>query len=63
MSSLPEIHYLNVAPKKHTAEGIVLVISLALLFVLLTVLLGHPKPPPPATDAMPGHVSSLAHSR
>ena len=58
MLPTPEIYYLNVAPKKHTGEGLALVAALILLFVLLIAFVGHPKPPPHSRDVTPAHASS-----
>lgn len=57
MSSTPEVYYFRVAPRKHTGEGILILVTLAALFVLLAVLVGHPKPPPHAEIPVPAHAS------
>ena len=58
-----EIFYLHVAPRKHTAEGITLLVTLAVLFVLLVLLVGHPKPPAHSRDLTPAHASSVTDPR
>ena len=42
----PEVYWIHVVPRKRTGETITLLITLAALFLLLVLLLGHPVPPP-----------------
>ena len=54
-----EIFYLEVPPKHRTGEAIMLLAALALLFVLLAVLVGHPKPAPHPQTKGPAHTSAV----
>jgi hypothetical protein len=52
-----------VPKRQHKGEVSALLVMLALLFVLLALLLGHPKPPAPMHDALPRHAVSQSPTR
>lgn len=63
LATAPEVFYIHVPPKKRTGETVALLVTLILLFLLLVVFVGHPKPPPHAQDVAPAHASSLPDRR
>ncbi len=55
MNPAPEIHWIHVVPKSHRAETVTLLVTLALLFALLFLMIGHPHPPPHPHLVVPVH--------
>jgi hypothetical protein len=58
-----EVFYFAVPPRKHSGEAAMLLIALALLFVLLVLLVGHPKPAAPFESLTPPHASAAQSAR
>jgi len=57
MNAAPEVYWIHVAPRKHTGEAVALLISVAVLFVLLYLMLEHPPLPHHAGAVVPAHAS------
>jgi hypothetical protein len=63
MSSASHVHTFDVTPKARTREAIAVVVTLAALFLLLVLLVGHPAAPRVLLHphAAPPHGTSPAH--
>ena len=58
MSAASHVHMFDVTPKGRTRETIAVLVTLAVLFALLFVFLGHPAPRPLAHPQKLRHASS-----